>query len=201
MAFQRVPDTAEVIVEFLLNSRPIVNTFYAERVGGYVLADLVSLASVVDLAVGTHFLPQQSDNGSYVKTLVRGLDLENDLVAEDNDNAGAGGVASEAQPANVTLAVKRASGFTGRSARGRIFWCMMPRNGLTADENFVSAAYAAAVTAATNEIALAINGAGWVAVIVSRFSNGVKRTEGVTFDWVTTSITDNRVDSRRDRLP
>lgn len=201
MAFQRVPNTAEVDVEFLLNNVVMQNTFYGEKVGGYDLPALESLASEVDVAVGLHLIPLQSSDGVYTRTVVRGLDLENDLVAEDNDNAGSGGTVFSAMPANVTLAVKRASAFTGRSARGRIFWCMMPRDALSLDDNFVEATYGNDVADAINEIALAINSAGWVAVIVSRFAGGVKRAEGVTFPWLTTSVTDLRVDSRRDRLP
>jgi len=119
MAFQRVPETAEAIVRYTAGIKPVVMTFYARFIGGYSTSDLIALANNVDTRVGNNFLPIQTDDIVYNSTLVRGLDKINDEEVIDSDNTGPGGVVSKGLPNNVSYAVKRLSGLTGRSARGR----------------------------------------------------------------------------------
>ncbi|KKK69597.1 hypothetical protein LCGC14_2932460, partial [marine sediment metagenome] len=44
MAFQPVPDTAEIVIEFFANTVTMKNVLHAEKPGGYSLADLQTLA-------------------------------------------------------------------------------------------------------------------------------------------------------------
>jgi hypothetical protein len=142
----------------------------------------------------------QTDQVSYTGTLVRGLQDINDFEGFDNDKAGPGGDVSPGSPGNVTIAIKRASGLTGRSARGRTFWIGLPVDQLDTNKNTVIQADADAIVAAVDEVRLDIIEQGWVPVIVSRFSLGVKRDEGETFEWLASSIVDREVDSQRRRL-
>jgi hypothetical protein len=43
-------------------------------------------------------------------------------------------------------------------------------------------------------------GGAFTPVIVSRFTNGALRAEGITFDWISTVAVDRNVDSQRGRL-
>jgi hypothetical protein len=104
-------------------------------------------------------------------------------------------------PLNVTLAIKRISGLTGRSARGRIFWSVIPISGMQLDRNYVTQAWRDDAVAACNGLSVLGIGAGWLPVIVSRFSGGAKRPTGVTFPLTAYTTTDLRVDSQRNRLP
>lgn len=203
MAFQKVVDTAEIDIIYTLNQTTVQNVFYASLAGGYVLADLVSLAAAIDLEVHNSWKGNQPVEAVYVRTEVRGLAVENDLLAIDNTNTGVGLIATEPTPNNVTFAVKKLSGLTGRSARGRTYWIGIPRNQLkSTNENEVSATYAANVVVSVDAIRTAIIGAAlWSPVLVSRFAGGVARSEGKTFPWVDTVNINERVDTQRGRLP
>lgn len=201
MAFQAVPDTASVVTNYIGGNKPVQMTFYAEFLGGYSPADLVVLASNVDNRVVSDFLPIQTNNIIYSNTTVRGLNAENDLEVTDADGTGPGGVVGKGLPNNVTFALKRLSGLTGRSARGRVFWLGMPDTDLDANENFVAGAAATTILAAFDGMRIALGLSGWSAVLVSRISGGVKRDPAITFPWVSSAITDERVDSHRGRLP
>lgn len=203
MAFQPVPDTVEVDVIYTMNAEIVQNSFYASLAGGYAIADLDLLAAAVGVAIVASWLPQQNADALYLRTEVRGLAFENDIVAEDSVGNGPGLLGGVPLPNNVTFAVKKASGFTGRSARGRTYWIGMPQNKLQiANENLVIAAYVTSVVAAVDAIRVAINAAtSWSPVLVSRFADGVKRTTGITFPWIGTSNVNSVVDTLRGRLP
>lgn len=201
MAFQRVPETAEVAVVYLSNLVNVQNTFYGRKVGGYSLADLELLAEGMDTWVDEIVKPIISNQINYVRVDVRGLDNENDLEATNADSAGAGGLAQNPNPNSVSFAVSRRSGFTGRSARGRIYWLPPTVNQLTSNENFILPTPAGAITDALNLVRTVMGALDFTEVIVSRYTGGEKRAEAVTFEVVEYTATDFRLDSRRDRMP
>lgn len=203
MAFQAVPNTCEIDVIYTLNGVGVQNSFYAKFTAGYVLADLILLAAAIDNAINPTFLNQMPVEVSYVRTEVRGLGVENDLTAEDNFSAGPGVHAGSVLPNNVTFAIKKTSGLTGRSARGRTYWIGVPKTQLDPlDENLVLAAWAAAAVAAVTQIRVDTNAVpGADAVLVSRFAGGVQRATGITFPWTGEINVDLRVDTQRGRLP
>lgn len=201
MAFQKVPETADVSVIHTCNGVTVQNSVAARKVGGYNTADLSSLANIVDQYYAANVLPYLSAALIYVKTEVRGLDDINDQVVENVDGSGFGGIASNPLPNNVSYVIKRLSGLTGRSARGRLYIPGIPENARQTDENYITSAFNISMVGGWDSIRSAIGAVGWVPVIVSRYSEGVKRAEGVTFVWNATSNTDLRLDTRRGRLP
>lgn len=203
MAFQSVPDTAEIGVLYTLNGVAVQNVFYAELAGGYTLADLAALANSMDSQIQGTWKAQQPVEAVYVRVEVRGLAVENDLIASNNSNAGPGVHAGTPMPNNVTFAIKKTSGLTGRSARGRTYWIGIPEGELTAaDENFLNATYVGAVVNAVDSIRSSINGTPlWAPVLVSRFTGGVARDFGKTFPWVDSVAVDSRLDTQRGRMP
>jgi hypothetical protein len=186
-----------------MNGETLQNVFYAELPGGYTLADLSALAAVMDAQVQGTWKSQQVTDAVYDHVEVRGLAKLNDFVASNNANAGPGVAAGGSLPNNATIAIKKSSGLTGRSARGRTYWIGVPNVELRdANENEVEAAYLADVVTAVDSIRSSIDSTPlWVPVLVSRFSGGVERDEGETFPWVTTESVNNRMDSQRNRLP
>ncbi len=203
MAFQKVVDTVEIDVIYDMNLEAVQNSFYASLAGGYSLADLDLLAAAIGVTVSTIWLPAQNADAVYLRTEVRGLAVENDIVSIDSAGAGPGLLGGVPLPNNVTLAVKKSSGFTGRSARGRTYWIGMPQNKLdVANENQVIAPYVVDIIGAVDAVRLSIIAAtSWVPVLVSRFAGGVQRSEGKTFPWIATSNVNNVVDTLRGRLP
>ncbi len=203
MVFQPVPDTAQIDLIFTLNGEPVQNSFYARLVGGYTLTDLQDLADAIDLQVAVIWQSDQPPEVSYVRTDVRGLASVNDKVATQNLSAYVGTAGSQALPNNVTFSIKKGSGLTGRSARGRIFWIGIPEGNITpSNENFITAAYAAVIVTNVDAIRLTIPTVGvWEPVLVSRIEDKVKRDPAVTFPWVSTSNVNTRVDTHKGRLP
>ena len=172
----------------------------ATKAGGYALADLVVLASAVDVAVAANWLPIQSSDYLYLNTVVRGLEFINDQEVLDAASSAVGALGSTALPDNVTLSIKKSSGLTGRTARGRMYWIGTHTTDIATNENTYVAGSVTAITAAIEAVRVAITATVWTAVIVSRFLDGVKRPTGATFPWITTVAVNGNVDSQRRRL-
>lgn len=203
MVFQSVPNTAEIDMIFTLNDVACQNVFYAHEPTGYALADLAALAAAIDAQWQGTWRTDQPPEVLYLRTEVRGLESENDLIAIDATSTNPGIHASPALPNNVTLSIKKESGLTGRSARGRTYWIGIPQNQISAaDENNIITAFADSLVVNVDSIRTAISGVGlWEPALVSRFAGGVQRDEGAIFPWVSTSIVNRRVDTQRGRLP
>lgn len=200
MPFQRVPDTVEVVIEGEVFGEECVNTHYAQKDGGYVLADITALAADVDAWVAESWLPQMPSTYQYNQTVVRGLDAEIDLQATNDDNAGVGGLTASTKSNNASLAVARRSGLTGRGARGRIYLPPPSPDSMT-DDNHVSAAFATAIEGALDALSTVVGDAGFVPVIVHRVAAGVPLTEAVVFTLLEWVVVDLVIDSMRRRLP
>ncbi len=203
MAFQAVPDTAEIDILYTLNGEVVQNVYYARLPGGYALTDLQAIADIIDLQVHGTWKPQAPAEAIYIRTEVRGLAFENDLVATQALSTGPGTHSSAALPNQVTFSIKKTSGLTGRSARGRTYWIGVPTNVLQpGNENLVSSTWAVAVVAAIGFFRAVIASVGlWEPVLVSRFTGGAQRPVGVTFPWTGETFVDQRVDTNRGRLP
>lgn len=201
MAFQSVPETVEIAVLFTTNSVPMQNTYHARLEGGYSEAEMDLLADAIDDAVTTYQKPYWSNATTYDGVEIRGLENETDIVVTNGDGAGGGGIANSPVPNNVAFAIRKLSGLTGRSARGRVYIGGFPTQSLATDENYMATAQVTNWENGVDAVKDAITAEGWDPVIVSRFHNGVKRSEGVTYPWLTTSAKDERLDTRRDRLP
>lgn len=203
MAFQAVTDTVEIDMIFTLNGVAAQNVFYAKKPGGYALPDLVTLATQIDVNWQGNWRTEQPLEAVYVRTEIRGLAVENDISTSNNTSANPGSDISPTLPNNVTFAIKKESGLTGRSARGRTYWIGIPQDKLVAaDENTLSAAFIAALVANVDSVRTSINAVAlWEPVLVSRFAGGVQRAFGVTFPWISSTNVNVVIDTQRGRLP
>ncbi len=203
MAFQPVVDTVEIDIIYTQHGEAMQNVFYAKLPGGYVLADLAALAVGIDAQVQGTWKAQQVIEAFYSRVEVRGLAVQNDLIATNNTSAGVGVLLGGALPNSVTLAVKKESGLTGRSARGRCYWIGASLGKLKpSDENEFQTVYVDDIVFAVDSIRMQIPSIGlWEAVLVSRFSEGVPRATGLTFDWNSSVAVNEVVDTQRGRLP
>lgn len=201
MAFQPVPGVIQATVVFLLNGENWVNTHYFSHVQAEQSTIIQECADEVDAWMGNAFMPLLSNACSYVRTETRGLGEENSYAGLATAGAESGAVVSNPTPSNVTAVFKRASGLTGRSARGRIYISGMPVTALGADENFFTSAFMNGVLTSLNNLRVVMAAASFTEVVVSRYSNGVKRAEGVSFAVESWSYTTLRVGTQRPRLP
>lgn len=202
MVFQPVLATAEAVIVGAINLVQVTMTFYARRAVYYDQEQIDQLAGGMDGWFSGSILPSLASDYSYFYTSVKGLELQNDFQAIDASGAGPGGDPNQPPPNNVAYCVKRVSGLTGRSARGRVYVPAIPRSELTANENYVTATWRDSIVANFNNIQSNIGPLGWQEVIVSRYSNGVQRPNfAETFDIAEWTYTDSRVDTQRRRLP
>lgn len=201
MPFQRVPETAIVETLYSQGNKIIEMTFYSRFVGGYSQGDIDTLAFNADNRVGLSFLPIQTAEVAYLRTEVRGLDQINDLFGVNSTEADIGANVSGGLPNQVTYAVQRNAGLTGRSSRGRVYWIGLAVDDLADDENFLVPVEAVSIVGAIDNMRGSLELNGWAAVIVSRVTGGVPRDPAVTFNWENTVGSDERVDTLRGRLP
>jgi len=200
LAFQAVPDTIEVVFDFLLAGTPAANVIHVKVPGGYVQADLDALTANMDAEVSTNIIPLLATNSSYVGVRARGLNTSSDLSSSNSDNAGVGTATGDPLPNNVSLCLTVRTAFTGRSARGRIY-TMPPTLEEMAAPNFVTSAFRDALIAAYEACRTRITSLGYTMVVVSRFTGGVKRSVGVTFNVTAIVARNTRTDSQRGRMP
>lgn len=200
MAFQGVPNAAEVTLIYTQNLETVTNTFHAYKAGGYTQSDIDNLANKVDNNMPAGLLIEMSQDCVYERTEVRGLSVENDLLGVDGTNSGPGQKLVEGLPNSVTLSLKKISGFTGRSARGRWYCVGIPEDMLASNENVYDPVRVDGFIAGVEQARIGVGLAAWLAVIVSRYTGGLEREFGITFPWIQTVAVNNNVDSQRRRL-
>lgn len=200
MAFQRVPNTAEIIIRGTQGGQEVINTHYAQKTGGYTQADLESLAAAVDAWVTAEWLPILSTVYTYVRTDIRGLDAAVDVQATNSDGAAAGAVGGTSQANNVTIAVQRNSGLTGRASRGRIYVPGIADSKL-ADDNHISSTFSGELVDALTALVATVVAEGFTNAIVHRIAGGSPLATAVVYPLVEWVVTDVVIDSMRRRLP
>ena len=199
MTFQSVPDVAEAVVQFTAQGELQTMTFYGLKVG-YSQGDLDALSAAMDAWATAELKPMLSSSLAYIGVQVKGLELLNDLTSFDATGSGVGGTAETPLANQDCIAVARLSNFTGRSARGRVY---MPlhRGNVDTNENLVTSSTETAFEDALDEVSVSMIGAGWIEVIVSRFTGGAPRATGVTFTVVAYDMRDREIDTQRRRMP
>jgi hypothetical protein len=199
MAFQSVPETAQVRILLEQSGVPMLTGFYVRKSGGYNLSDLQDLADAVDTYLETVMEDQINDLSSYNGVGVRGLENEFDYVADSVPAAPIFGGVINAQSASVAKAIKLGTGLTGKSARGRMYWGAFGVNQLQ-DAAHIKATTVDDIIDILDAIKAIVELLGWVWVVVSRFHNGTKRPEGITIPVTSFLASDLTLDSQRRRL-
>lgn len=200
MAFQPATGCAEASIQLTLNGRPLSYRLTFEALlGTYDQTAIDALSDGVDDWFNDEMKALHAADCVYERTAVRGLESVVDLQSINDDSQGACSVASNPIPVNAALVVKFTTGFTGRSARGRVYMTAITNGQLSTNENFVNTTYATDVVAAWEALDSYVN-TFWKHVVISRQINGVVRTSGYPYTITGYSLTDSRLDTRRKRL-
>lgn len=199
MAFQSVPETAQVELLFHQSAAPMLISFYCRKSGGYNLSDLEDLAVAVDTVVQPDVPGLINDLAVYNGVGVRGLENEFDFVASSAPVAPIAGEVLNAQSASVAKAIKLSTGLTGRSARGRMFFGGFGVNQLQ-DSTHIKAETVDDIITLLEAIKVVVELLGWVWVVVSRVHNHLKRPEAITIPVTSFLAADLTLDSQRRRL-
>jgi hypothetical protein len=196
--FVPAPNCAQIAIRGVQSGQPCEMTIGAQHAGAYTLGDLNDLTASVDAWVNTDLLDQIGNDCGYTGVSARGLasleDLESIL-----DEPLPGGSGNVALPANVALCVTKRTGYTGRSARGRMYMWGVPI-GAAEDVRHISNAANVGYTAIFDNLLAAIVDGGWTAVVISKYSGGVPRTTATVRVITALEIRDNRLDTQRRRL-
>ena len=200
MAFQSVPDTAEVSVVWTANGQRCSMTFDFTKVVNYTQGDIDQLALAADVWAVNELVPLLSSQVMYEGVFVRGLESQIDLEASETGNAQVGGTGSVPLTNHSCLSVKRVTGFTGRSARGRVYFPLTVTDVDATNEDFVGTASANSILAALDEIIDVDGGVGWDHCIVSRIRNGVVLAPAVRIPVTGYVVVDREIDTQRRRM-
>jgi hypothetical protein len=182
-----------------MGDKEVTNTFYAKFSGAYTQSDITALAESVDAWVASDLLPVVGSSWSYDHTTVRGLTSEADFEATSGVFAGAGALTGVAMPNNVALAIKRGTGMTGRSRRGRVYvagWM----DSMLASDNRAGDAVAGAIAAALNGLSAVVADVDWTEVLISRVVDGVPLEVAVAYTIVEYVVVDLVLDTMRRRI-
>lgn len=199
MAFIPIPGVCQVAMRFTWDGQEVANVLHVLYSGIPSTTTFLNIAGV--------FVSWWSSN---IRSLVTTAVTLREIAVVDQSTANGIGVlstaglplqgqsVSPALPNSNTLAVKWATGRTGRSFRGRTFHI-----GLTEGQvlnNQTDAATTAALQSGYTALISALTGAGHSLVVASRFSNNAPRTVGLGTNVGTCSV-NPVIDVQRRRLP
>lgn len=201
MAFVPAPNIVEVQFRYTLDGERAMNRIHvnvgATPSSGTIGPLLAECADWWDGNVKTLVPPEMALREVYGKS------LEEAAAPEGTVSAGMpilGTFSGNLLPNNVSLAVSLRSGFTGRSSRGRWFWCGLSESQVTG--SLVAGGTVSSIDAALTNLKSLIDGLGHTWVVVSYRENNAPRVGGPIYNVVETiTIVDSIVDSQRRRLP
>jgi hypothetical protein len=200
MPFIPVTNVAAVHIRGILDGQMTENVLYYKFPTQPDAGDLQALVDAIALQITADWFPllpaEWTAREVYAEDLTEkpGAQAVNTTVAGDT-----GLYTTPVLPNNVTFALQRSSGMTGRSARGRIYWQGLAEE--TTVGNTVTTAFANAVVEAIEGTDAAAAALTWIPVIVSLYENLLPRSAGVTFDILNWKWVDRTIDSMRRRLP
>ena len=199
MPFVPLPNTAEVALRFSQDGQFVANVWHVRYEAVPTQALMQTIANNTIFTWQGSLRPIVSNDVTLLEVSVVDQSVQNgvaSLLAPTTNNTGQN--LSPMMPNGTTVAVKRATGQTGRSFRGRIYHI-----GLTEEQvlrNNVTPSIVTALTAAYNDFIDAYESIKCEWVVASRVANGAPRPIGVTTP-VTGCSTNPTIDSQRRRLP
>lgn len=197
-AFIPVPDTARVRMVYSSNGSEVMNVFHWKGSAPLSSADLLGLVTAVNTAWAANLKPRQINTCKLLFIEATALDAPSAPQVTLSVNV-AGTASGSAAPNNVTFAAKFATGMTGRSHRGRMFFVGLNQAGTTGDQ--LDPTTAAAEIAAIQAFFVAVNVAvGYAHVVVSYCQDKLWLTTGAAYDVISYLLTDTNLDSQRRRL-
>lgn len=201
MAFQPVGNGAELVIKALNQGEECVTTFGALGIVNYSNTQLANFVADAALAWQTYILPILPSSYVAYEVIGTGLRTATDFTTTVSYGGGAAGTrAGTPLPNNVSLAIARKAGVTGRSNRGRIFWPAFIETDVSA--NAVNSTFVSTmISALTTFQADAEVSGNFTLGVISRYTGGSLRVSGVVIPTNSWSVTDNTVDSQRRRLP
>lgn len=200
MPFIPVTDVGEFALKRRFQGQDIVTVFHFETtlIGGWTEADLITACNEIVAVYQANVQPVTHQDYEGVSITGRDLTTQTSPSVEVLWSGNSGAAPQGPSPASVCMAIKKSTGLTGRSFRGRWFHSGFWQGQIAG--NSVVTASADAIVAAYEPFLDSLNfSLTGGAVLVSRYNNGVPRAAGVVTP-ITSLSTDYLVDSQRRRL-
>lgn len=198
MQFIPVPNCASVVMAFTYHDQQCMNKYHLESESPFDQASLALAGNLFSGWWSTNFRGYVGASLILNRILLRALDTDHSPAVEYTQGlplAGQGG--SPNGPGNVTVAVKWASGLAGRSYRGRTFHLGLPVTQYSG--NSLVAGVETTLAGKYNQLITDLDATPWHLVVVSYYTNGAPRTQGVVTEISEASV-DVHLDSQRRRL-
>lgn len=203
LPFQPVPNTVEIAVQGTLMGQQVENKFYAQAAEAITSSMVNELAGIAADWVTAHFLANVPAAYNHTRVVARDLTSESSFETVDSSAAGPGTNSGTYMAGNVTAAVHRATIFSGKKQKSRIYH-IAPMTGFMADNNDLSTAGANALIVLYDQLRTAIL-AGTEGTYTygypQRIIDGVRLATANFIEVVGHTFTDKYLDSQRRRLP
>lgn len=195
------PNTVRACMRMSQNGQQTCNVYHIDVGAEPEPADLNTIASTLVTWWDTFLQPLTNSQTSLVAVEV--VDVSgpgDDGIVYTSGLPLLGAIVDNPMPNNVSVAIKLATGFTGRSRRGRKYFAGMSENQTAGNGQSITPALQIDLAGAFGQLINAISTAGYTWVVNSIVSGGVPRAVGLN-TVITDIFVDAVIDSMRRRLP
>jgi len=203
--FQPADKVVEVSVQGTYEGQLVENKFYAKAVEAITSTMVNEIATIAEDWVGSTLLALLPPGYVHSRSIARDLTVEASFESIDASQGGNAGTntTSGGLPGNVTFAIHRNTGLSGKKAKSRLYWPAMVAGMFAPDADTVSSAAQTAMISAyetLREAILAGTSATWSYGYLQRILDHVKLSAANFIAVFGHSATDNFSDSQRRRL-
>lgn len=202
MPFVPAANVIEVFIEHSFNNKDGIGWVfhYKPTTAPISLEKLLDLGQALAAWWNTDVKPLVANTTHLTRVRLRDISVQNGIVADYTTGMPITGTrAGAAMPANVSLSLKKNTGYAGRSFRGRVYWLGITEGDVT--NNAVATTYINDIVDALQEAIIIVGAVDeYEMVVVSKYNSGNPRPTGLATLVQTFSVADNVVDTRRDRL-
>jgi len=200
MPFIPVPDCVQVELVYLFDTQRVQNVLHYNPNGAYDPDEMIELGEALVSWFDTEMQPNLANTISLISVKVTDLATATAPAVEVTSGLPlTGTLSSPALPNNVSCVITKRTVFRGRSFRGRIYMAGITEADVTAN-TIAGARLTTWLNAWTAAMSFMTTGVEWTMGVVSRYTDGAPRAEGI-FTPVLGFTSDGVVDSQRRRLP
>jgi len=178
----------------------VENVFHLTREGGWSSVSLEAMANAIKLKWADNIALHAAPDLELLKVVATDLSVEGSFGFEISGGGLTGAnTGTHAAPGSVTVAVKLATGLTGRSNRGRSFYLGLPKESIVNNELATGVALAIQDDYEAFMAWIVESDAEAGLSVVSYCHDNVWRTEGLA-TYITNVSVDPNLDNQRRRL-
>lgn len=204
MAFQPIPNTAKLLLQFVVDGQKVENVFYAQDEGGWTPSKLMVLAQAAFDEIETNWMSSFNSDCSLVSVVARDMSTEGGSLVTFGGSGPVGGTQTGTPaPNNVTLAIHKVLGISGRHSKARAYWPQIRVNDLVSP-NTIAASAAATICQHYRDLKVAIETVDGITALLGSaelVDGGVALAVGIFHTILDFVCLDLVVDSQRRRLP